>query len=91
MGVKFSRAALKIYKSLYKELKKFAWMQWDKYDSVNMEFHSTIASDDINTKFDEISIFLKEKDYHFELQFDNIAILKYENEPWDIYKKFLIK
>lgn len=91
MKVKFSKAALKVYESLYKELKKFAWMQWDKFDSVNMKFHSTIASDDINNKFDAIFNFLKEKDYRFELKFDNISILKYENEHWDIYRKFKIK
>jgi len=91
MDVQFSDSAKKIYKDLFEKLHEFNWMQWDQWDSINMKFHSTIASDDINEKFHEIYDYLKQKKCNFDVHFDNISILKYENNHWKIYKKFLIK
>lgn len=70
-------------------LENFKWMQF--YDTEKLlNFHATVAVGR-NTKknFHEINKFLENlPECEFELDFDNIAILKNENGIWKIHRVF---
>lgn len=73
---------------LIKSLKVLDWMTWNKYDSENRHFHSTIAAFDIKEKFTSIWEYLKQFNPNFEIYFDNVTILKEEKGRWVLHKEF---
>lgn len=51
-------------------------------------YHCTLALRDINEKYDEIMSYMRKKTIEFEASFDNVAILKLENNTWIIEEKY---
>ena len=88
-----SDGAKKNFFELVAELKEIKWVPWDKYDSENLHFHSTIA-EECNEKFSEVLSFAQSKETkYFDCWFDNITILKKVGGTkyfgkWEIYKTF---
>lgn len=85
-----NKSAFQIHKSLINHLRKISWLQWDKYDTINREFHLTIttkANKDNRQKIEEL---LNKYSPEFRVELDNISILKKidDEKRWVIYKEF---
>lgn len=86
---KKSKIRLKGIGHLVKELNKLKWISWLECDREKVHFHSTLATEDIEEKFDEIVSFLSAEKPDFNL--DNITIMAKPKEKWIIHKEFLLK
>ena len=87
---KFSLEAKKTQKQLIKELSK-AGIKIQEFD-INFKPHATIAYGNTKKTFNDIWGYLnKIKKPNFNLEFDNITILKKPRKYWKIYKEFKIK
>lgn len=83
-----SKEMIKIHKNLLKHLKNETEIKFIEIDG-KPHFHSSIAHSDIEDKFDEIQSFVSKMNLNFNASFDNISILKVENNLLQIHKKYL--
>lgn len=88
MKVKPSEEMKLLYRNLVKELEKLSWITWNEFDKENIHFHATLAEKNIEPKFEEIYKFASKKKPNFDLEFDNICILKKPKDKWILHKKF---
>ena len=91
VDVKPSESFIKTFLDLVKELKKLKWITWLEYDGEKAHFHSTLATEDIEEKFDEIFKFLMKEKPNFNLDFDNITIIIKPRNKWITYREFILK
>lgn len=89
LDVRLSFKARRVYKRLLKELKKVKWMHWGKYDGLGT-FHSTIAYTKNKKQFSNIMEYLFGRKPSYNLEFDNITLLKEVGKNWRVYKVFKI-
>lgn len=87
----FSPKANKIYKNLRKELKKLSWLTWKEQDDILGKFHAAILFNENPKEFKKIWKDISKIRNNFDLDFDNIAILKRPKKYWKIHKVFEIK
>ena len=78
-----------LYKDLVKELERLKGISWHEYEKENIHFHFTLAEKDIESKFREIFSYAKKENPEFELELDNICILKKPKDKWILHKEFL--
>jgi len=90
LDIKFSFKAKRIYKKLLKELKKIKWVSFNQYDGLGT-FHATLAYAKNKKQFSYIMKYLQKRKPSYDLEFDNISLLKKIGKNWKIYKVFEIK
>jgi hypothetical protein len=77
----------KLHIQLIKHLGKIEWMTFKKFDK-DTHFHSSIAHTDIKNKFDNIWSFVSNKPKKFDLELDNITLLKLVDGVWKSHREF---
>jgi 2'-5' RNA ligase len=92
MNVEFSREAIELFRDLTEGLKRFPWMQWDRYDGENLVPHVTVASK-CGHVFEKVWEFVKKENPMFHTWLDNIALLRttgMENgvDRWEVERVF---
>ncbi len=88
----FSKGANKTFKKLIKELKKFGWLEWREYDkTIDGKFHTILIYGNTPENFKKIWKEVADLKPKFDLQFDNITILKKPRKYWKIHKIYSIK
>lgn len=88
MSVKLSDEAKKIHDELIDELSKISWIEFEPNEGKNKIFHCTIVSRRIRDKFKEIWEYVNKYECNFESYFDNISLYKWNNNTWELYKKY---
>ncbi len=83
-----SEEAKKTILALLKELRKVPWMPWQKHSGHDIILHATIAYRDIQLKFNDIWEHVNNRAYDYVVPFDKIAILKHENNQWQVHKEY---
>ncbi len=77
-----------LYAEFVKELENLRWVPWNQYDKENIHFHATLAEKFEEDKFERIYKFASKEKPDFDLELDNICILKKPKDKWILYKKF---
>lgn len=90
MDVKPSLEARLINDRYVQELKKIKNLTWQNNELINKKYHCTIVSRRISKKFNEILHFVNKRECYFETKFNNITIMKWEDNTWKIYRKFIL-
>ena len=80
----------KVHKELLKSLKEETKIKLLGFDKKPI-YHSSIAYHDIKEEFEEILLYLSKFNPKFNAFFDNIAILKVEDNKLKIHKQFSLK
>lgn len=88
MNVKLSDEAKKIHDELIDELSKISWIDFKPNEGKNKIFHCTIVSRRIRDKFKEIWEYVNQYECSFESYFDNISLYIWNNNTWELYKKY---
>ncbi len=70
-----SEELVAFYHRLYHELVSFSWMPARQFEGANMHFHTTLAAD-TRGKAANILPYLADRNPHYKLCFDNVALLK---------------
>jgi 2'-5' RNA ligase len=86
-----SKEMSQLYKELVKELEKFDWVRWSKFDKENIHFHATLVTEDIKDRFEEIYKLASKENPNFDLDLDNICILKKPEKRWMLHREFFLK
>ncbi len=88
----YSKKANKIFKSLVKRLKEIKWMDWNEYDrTIKNKFHATLVYGNTPANFKKIWKEVSNLKPKFDVEFDNITILKKPRKYWKIHKVYKIK
>jgi hypothetical protein len=88
----YSKRANQIFKKLVKELNKFEWLGWDKYDKIiDGNFHATLVCGNTPANFKKIWKEVSNLKPNFDIEFDNITIVKKPRKYWKIHKIYKIK
>ncbi|MBM3231863.1 2'-5' RNA ligase family protein [Candidatus Pacearchaeota archaeon] len=91
IGVKPNEKMKEGYSHLLDSLKKVDGLTWSEFEGKGANFHATIATKGIEEVFEEMWGYISTLEKpHFELDFDNIALLKYEAGKWLIHKEYSI-
>lgn len=91
LKVKPSEEMRKITSEVHEALRKIDGMTFSEYERGPLQYHATIAyckSPDIS---DSIWSYLRGKNRDFDVEFDNLALLKRVEDNWQIYKAFKIE
>ncbi|MFD3158413.1 2'-5' RNA ligase family protein [Haloimpatiens sp. FM7330] len=88
MNINPSKEAVEIHDKFIDQLKTLHWLEWRKNDGKNKTFHCTVATKFKSNKFNDIWNFVSKYNPHFNLYFDNISILKWNNRRWETYREF---
>lgn len=88
-----SKEALKVHDNFINNLKKISWLKWKHHEGndKNKVFHCTIVSRLNKDKFFPIWEYVNKYTPQFETYFDNISILKWENNKWETYKEYILE
>lgn len=76
--------------NLFVKLGDVPWLDFDEFE-LNPRLHSTVAYKNIQEKFDEIWGFVSSEQFDFDVELDNIAILKKEGNKWVVHKQYFLK
>jgi hypothetical protein len=88
----FSKKANKTFKDLVKELYKFDWLEWGEYDkTIDGKFHATLVYGNTPESFKRIWKEVSDLKPKFDLDLDNITILKKPRKYWKTHKIYKIK
>lgn len=91
MKTDFSSAAEKIQKELVMELRRELEIKLHEFD-IKYKPHATICYGNSKETFNIIWNYLRtKKKPGFNLDFDNIALLRKPNDKWEIYKKYKLR
>jgi len=90
MKVNPSSDAKKIHDDFIKELKKVSNLEWKPNEGKEKVYHCTVVSKLREDKFQPIWEYVSNFSPKYELQFDNISILRWENYRWVTHKEFKI-
>lgn len=93
VDVAASQAARMAHARLLKRLKELSWMQWGPYDNADLHYHVTIANRGITIEnFDAVWDYVNHQPQpHFNLFFDNLALLKIESEIHTVYQQYYFR
>jgi 2'-5' RNA ligase len=89
IDVSASQGARTAHARLLKRLRKLSWMQWGPYDHADLQYHVTIAGCGLTAEnFQAIWDYVNQQPQpHFDLFFDNLALLKIESEIYAVYQQ----
>lgn len=94
LNVEFSERAKKTFRRLNKKISDLDYIDFNEYDNLEDNFHSTLAITENRNKFNKIKNYL-EDNYNpgFDLDFDNIAVIKKHElkREWEIDKIYNLK
>jgi len=91
LKIKPSKQAIKIQKELLKGIKKINEVKLNGFD-IKWHPHSTISYGNTKESFNGIWRYLKKLEKpKFELNFDNITIMKKQGKYWKVYREFKIR
>lgn len=82
-----SKQMINTHKEFLKNLKNKTNIKFLTTDKAS-HYHTSIAHSDIKNKFDEIYSYVSNLKVDFDAHFDNISILKVENNLLQIHKKY---
>ncbi|VVB80360.1 RNA 2',3'-cyclic phosphodiesterase [uncultured archaeon] len=93
IDVKKIDALQNAYQEVYSRIIKLPFIKKvPKFEGKNMHFHATLCIDDIEKKFDKIKNYLSNRNPVYEVYFNNLALMKKENnERWKPIKIWRIK
>ncbi|MFH1209417.1 MAG: 2'-5' RNA ligase family protein [archaeon] len=92
LQLSFSKKANKTFKGLVKKLHKFDWLEWGVYDkTIDGKFHSTLIYGNTPANFKRIWKEVSDLKIKFDLEFNNITILKKQRKYWKIHKVYEIQ
>jgi 2'-5' RNA ligase len=86
MNVKPSQKAEDVHDRYIDELSKISWLDWKAKEGKGKKFHCTIVSKLKSDKFKDIWDYCNKHHYSFHTFFDNITIMKWEQDKWIVYK-----
>lgn len=73
-----------------KKLKDERIVEWKDHEVGNLKLHATLGKKDIKNKFEKIKEYLDNIIFSYDLEFDNIAILRHEKGKWQVHKEYEI-
>jgi hypothetical protein len=90
IDAKLSDSAKRIHEDIINELLQIKHVQWDEFDVVDRNFHLTITNNANKDNSMQVYDHLSQFSPNFELEFNNIAILRRIDEDgrWVVYKRF---
>lgn len=86
----FSNGAIKTHRRLMKELKQIKGLEWNKFDKEE-KFHITLIYGNTPKNFKRIWDYATYLKPDFDIEFDNITILKKPRKYWRIYRIYRLK
>jgi 2'-5' RNA ligase len=90
LKVEFSKFAINNIRKLMKELKTITWLDWGEFDEKE-KFHATLVYGNTPESFNKIWKYVFEIKPKFNLELDNITILKKPRKYWKIHKVYKLK
>lgn len=91
LNVEFSEKAKEFFRKMKSKLSDLDYINFDEYDELENNFHSTVAIIRDRNKFDEIKQILLSRNPKYNLKLDNVSILKKETKRWKLHKMFNLK
>ncbi|MBM7870981.1 2'-5' RNA ligase [Clostridium pascui] len=91
MDINMSDEGLKVHDAFIDSLKTLPWLEWKRHDGKGKTFHATIVTRIPREKYDSIWNYTNSFNPEFNIYFDNITILKWENYKWETYKEHQLK
>jgi len=91
MKVNPSAEAKKVHDDFINELKKVPNLEWKPNEGKEKVYHCTIVSKLREDKFQPIREYVSSFNPKYNLQFDNISILRWENYRWVTYKEYKLQ
>jgi 2'-5' RNA ligase len=80
-----------LYQGLVRKLDKLGWVTYSEYERETVHFHSTLAENFAENKFDEIFDYIKKENPCLEIELDNISLLTRPEDKWMVYKEFFLE
>ncbi|MEW9097028.1 MAG: 2'-5' RNA ligase family protein [Clostridiaceae bacterium] len=90
MNVLPSKEAIDIHDQFIDELTNIPWLHWKPHEGKEKVYHCTIVSRLKSDKFSPIWNHVNKYNPQFKTYFDNISILKWNGERWDVYKEYFL-
>ncbi|MGG7077028.1 2'-5' RNA ligase family protein [Clostridium sardiniense] len=90
MKVNMSNEGKMMHDDLIDRMEKIDYIEFDKNDGRDKTFHITIASKKLRPIYDDVWNYVKRYPCEFECLFDNISIYRWQNNTWELYRKFNI-
>ncbi len=90
MKVKMSDEGKIMHNDLIDRMDKIDYIEFDKNDGRDKIFHVTIASKKLRPIYNDVWNYVKKYPCEFECLFDNISIYKWQNNTWELHRKFNI-
>lgn len=91
MDVLPSNEAIKIHDNFIDLVQTLPWLEWKRNEGKGRIFHCTLVSKIPYGMFDDIWTYISNINYSFNLSFDNISILSWENYKWNLHKQYKLK
>lgn len=79
-----------VHAAFLDKLRKIKWVKWGKFDTSDLHYHITLASNGIiSQNFAEVWSFINQLEKpNFEVHFDNLALFRIEKDPPFIHSLF---
>jgi 2'-5' RNA ligase len=91
MDVIPSKEAIDIHDKYIDALSEVKWLDWKKNEGKGRVFHCTVVTKLFPEKFKSIWSYVNKFPFSFDLQFDNISILRWEKDKWVTFKEYVFK
>jgi 2'-5' RNA ligase len=91
MDVLPSSEAIKVHDNYIDLIQTLPWLEWKSNEGKGRIFHCTLISKIPYGVFADIWAYIVKINCSFKLSFDNISILLWEKDKWNLYKQYKFK
>lgn len=88
-----SEETRKAHAEFLDRLRKIRWVKWGEFDNANLHYHVTLIAEGVTSEnFEAVWSFVNEQEkLNVELHFDNLTLVKINENSRSIYKTFWLK
>ena len=90
MKVNMSNEGKMMHDDLIDRMEKIDYIEFDRNDGRDKTFHITIVSKKLRSIYNDVWNYVNSYPCQFECLFDNISIYRWQNNTWELYRKFNI-
>jgi 2'-5' RNA ligase len=91
MNINMSKEAKAVHDRLIDKMSKVPYINFEKKDGKDKIFHVTLASKGLKPLYDKVWEYVNQYPCEFQCSFDNVAIYKWKEGTWKLYKEFRLK